>query len=63
MWVDICCIDKSFFVEFIKLINFMYDYYVKVKVCFVYFCDLEFVGDDLGKVFFKCRWFIRGWIF
>lgn len=60
-WVDTCCIDKSSSAELTKSINSMYDYYAKAKVCFVYLCDLEPAGDDLGKALPKCRWFTRGW--
>jgi hypothetical protein len=36
VWVDTCCIDKSSSADLSEVINSMYAYYARAKVCYVY---------------------------
>ncbi|KAN0089681.1 HET domain containing protein [Hyaloscypha variabilis] len=61
-WIDTCCIDKSSSAELTEAINSMFTWYKDSSVCYTY---MEDVGNenprDPGCLFFKSKWFTRGW--
>ncbi|KAK3361865.1 hypothetical protein B0T24DRAFT_690376 [Lasiosphaeria ovina] len=59
-WIDTCCIDKSGSAELTEAINFMYRWYLRADICFVYLSDLPLTAR-LKDTLPRCRWFTRGW--
>jgi Heterokaryon incompatibility protein (HET) len=64
VWIDTCSIDKSSSAELSEAINWMFAWYEKAEVCYVYLSDV--LSDQFGLLdersgFTIPRWFIRGW--
>jgi hypothetical protein len=56
VWVDTVCIDKTNNTELSGVINAMFQYYAKARICYAYLADVYNAGDIPNS-----RWFTRGW--
>ncbi|KAI8970922.1 hypothetical protein BD414DRAFT_427068, partial [Trametes punicea] len=62
-WLDTACIDKSSSTELQEAINFMYQWYSNVNVCYAYLADVSCHSspEKLRDEFYQSNWFRRGW--
>ncbi|EPE34206.1 hypothetical protein GLAREA_07219 [Glarea lozoyensis ATCC 20868] len=62
VWIDTCCIDKTFSTELSEAINSMYTWYENSHVCYVFLEDVPEHSPLFSRTPFKyARWFSRGW--
>lgn len=60
LWADTCCIDKRSSAELSEVINSMFTWYSRAKVCYVYLADVA-AGPAWETEFRRSRWFTRAW--
>ncbi|KAI0378362.1 heterokaryon incompatibility protein-domain-containing protein [Hypomontagnella monticulosa] len=63
VWIDTCCVDHTSSAELFEVINYMFSFYRKSEVCYVYLADINITDGAQHESldFGSSRWFSRGW--